>query len=115
MLSFHILLFDFKFFIIFFMSFSSIGVNWDKVSRFLFFKYDLNLSFQFVVNLFASCGPIFMKKLLNCVAISFLSVILASLFALKYVGNCLCIFNLLITSAIFSHVFLMSIPEFTDL
>ena len=37
LLSFPILLFDFKFFIIFFMSFSSIGVNWNKVSRFLFF------------------------------------------------------------------------------
>ena len=66
------------------------------------------------INFFASC-QIFMKKLLNCVDISFLSVILASLFALNSVGNCFCIFYLLITSAMISHVFLMSIPVFTEL
>ena len=72
-----------------------------------FFRYDLKLGFPLVFNLFARCGSIFMKKLLNCVAISVLSVILVS-FTLKYVGNYFCILDLLITSAIFSHVFLMS-------
>ena len=52
-------------------------------------------------NLFVRCGPIFMKKLLNCVAISFLSVILVSV-TLTYVGNCFWILDLLITSALFS-------------
>ena len=64
-----------------------------------FFRYDLKLGFPLVFNLFVGCGPIFMKKLLNCVAISFLSVILVS-FTLKYVGNCF--LDLLITSAMFS-------------
>ena len=73
----------------------------------LFFIYDLKLGFPLVFNLFVRCGPIFMKKLLNCVAISFLSVVLVS-FTLKYVGNCFCILDLLMTSAMFSHVFLMS-------
>ena len=107
MLSIPILLFDFKLFIIFFVSFSMTGVNWKLVLFVLFFRYDLKLGFPLVFNLFARCGPIFMKKLLNCVAISFLFVILVS-FTLKYVGNCFCILDLLITSAMFSHVFLMS-------
>ena len=66
-----------------------------------FFRYDLKLGFPLVFNLFVRCGPIFMKKLLNCVAIYFLSVILISV-TLKYVGNCFCILDLLITSALFS-------------
>ena len=74
MLSIPILLFDFKLFIIFFVSFSLTGVNWNLVSFVLFFRYDLKLGFPLVFNLFAWCGPILMKKLLNCFAISFLSV-----------------------------------------
>ena len=66
-----------------------------------FFRNDLKLGFPLVFNLFVRCGPIFMKKLLNCVAISFLSVILVS-FTLKYVRYCFCIMDLLITSAMFS-------------
>ena len=47
-----------------------------------FFRYDLKLGFPLVFNLFARCGPIFIKKLLNCFAISFIFVILVS-FRLK--------------------------------
>ena len=60
MLSIPILLFDFKLFIIFFVSFSLTGVNWKLVSFVLFFRYDLKLGFPLVFNLFARCGPIYM-------------------------------------------------------
>ena len=113
MLSIPILLFDFKLFIIFFVSFSLTGVNWKLVSFVLFFRYDLKLGFPLVINLFVRCGPISMKKLLNCVAISFLSVILVS-FTFKYVGNCFCILDLLITSAVFPCFFDV-IPVLTKL
>ena len=63
-------------------------------------------------NLFVRCGPIFMKKLLNCAAISVLTVILVS-FTFKYVGNCFCILDLLI-SYVFA-CFLDVIPVFTEL
>ena len=43
----------------------------------------------------------------NCVATSVSSVISASMFALKFFRIYFCIFDLLITSAMFSHVFLM--------
>ena len=100
MLSSPILLFDFVIYYIFCVIFTD-RCKLEVSIICSFFRHDLKLGFPLVFNLFVRCSPIFMKKLLNCVAISFLYVILVS-FTLKYVGNCFCILDLLITSAMFS-------------
>ena len=89
-----------------FVSSSSIGVHLNTVLSLLMFKYDVKSGFPAGSSSFASFGPIFMKKLFNFSAISFLSVICFSLI-LKCAGNLFWILDLLITSAIVSHVFLI--------
>ena len=83
------------------MSFSLTGVNWKLVSFVLFFRYDLKLGFPLGFNLFVRCGSIFMNKLLNCIVISFLSVILVSFTCRKLVLHFGFFYNI-------SYVFLMS-------
>ena len=68
-----------RFLMMVFVSSSSIGVNLNTVLSLLMFKYDVKSGFPTGSSSFASFGPIFMKKLFNFSAISFLSVICFSL------------------------------------
>ena len=75
MLSFPDVFLGFRFLMMVLVSYSSIGVNLNTVLILLMFKSDLKSGFPTGSSSLASFGPIFLKKLVNFSAISFLSVI----------------------------------------